>query len=105
MENTRDLVDRYFALAPSGGERYLAQFADDVVVEDEGQQRHGIEEVRAWRQDVPPVTYTVRDVSDADGQTVAVTRIAGEFPGSPVDLRFAFRFGADGRIRELTIRP
>jgi hypothetical protein len=104
-ETTRQLIDRYFALAPVGGDAYFAQFADDVVVEDEGKLRHGIGEVRAWRTEVPPVTYTVREVTEDDGAYAAVAAIAGDFPSSPVDLRFGFRFGPDGRITELTIRP
>lgn len=100
-ETTRQPIDRYFAPAPVGGDAYFAQFADDVVVEDEGKLRHGIEEVRGWRTEVPPVTCTVRNVAADGGAQVAVVEIAGEFPGSPVDLRF----GADGRITELTIRP
>ena len=41
----------------------------------------------------------------ADGASVAAAEISAEFPGCPVDRRFAFRFGPDGRITELTIRP
>jgi hypothetical protein len=98
---TNELIDRYFALAPAGGEPYFALFADDVVVEDEDKERHGIAAVREWRGEVVPVTYMVRSVAG----TVAVAEISGDFPGSPVDLRFAFAFDGDGRITALAIRP
>jgi hypothetical protein len=42
MSNTRELIDRYFDLPPRpDAGAYFAQFADDAVVEDEGQARVG----------------------------------------------------------------
>jgi hypothetical protein len=101
-----DTVRRYFELATrSDTDEYFAQFADDATVEDEGRERHGIDEIRLWRKEVPLVTYTVREVVDQEGGQRAVVDIAGDFPGSPVALTFAFGFDAEGRISELTIRP
>ncbi len=60
---TADLISRYFDLATSPDrEQWFALFADEVVVEDDGRTRRGIEEVRAWRAEVPSVTYDVTDV-------------------------------------------
>jgi hypothetical protein len=102
---SEELVTRYFALAPGADrEAYFAQFAPDAVVEDEGRERHGIQEIRAWRTEVVPVTYTVTSIGpDGDGE-LARARIAGDFPGSPVTLGFRFTF-AGGRISSLVIRP
>ncbi len=62
--HARDLIDTYFARAAAPDhETYLALLADDVVVEDEGRERHGIDAVREWRAEVPSVTYTVRGVT------------------------------------------
>lgn len=99
------VIERYFDLAADPDlEAYAGQFTDDVVVEDEGRTHTGIDAVRTWHTSVPPVTYAVRDVAPtADGYR-AVVEIAGDFPGSPVDLAFAFVLD-DGRIRRLTIRP
>lgn len=98
-------VDRYFALAVDPDlEAYFAQFSPDAVVEDEGRRHVGIDAVRAWRTAVPPVTYTVRSVATTTAGHDAVADIAGDFPGSPVRLVFAFTFAEDG-IRHLTIRP
>jgi len=54
---------KYFELATQPDtEPYFAQFTDDAVVEDEGRERHGIAEIRAWRTEVPPVAYAVKHV-------------------------------------------
>ena len=43
-------------------------------------------------------------VAEDDGRTVVSSHLVGNFPGSPVDLRYAFRFDGD-RIAELEIAP
>ena len=104
--NARELIDRYFDLAPrADANAYFAQFAEDAVVEDEGQAHRGIAAIRAWRGKVPRVAYTLRDVKATTTGHDAAVDIAGDFPGSPVSLRFHFQFAADGRIAALTIRP
>ena len=106
MTNPTDLIDRYFRLAPEvDTDAYFAQFADDVAVEDEGHDYHGIDAVRAWRGEVPPVSYAVGDVASRDGVHVVRAEIAGDFPGSPVTLAFGFTFTDEGLIKTLTIRP
>jgi hypothetical protein len=100
-------VRRYFELAAlPDQDSYFALFADDATVEDEGAEHHGIASIRAWRTGVPEVAYTVTgtDVTDG-GATVATADISGDFPGSPVSLRFHFEYGDDGRVRVLRIRP
>lgn len=103
---TSNLIDRYFDLATRAErEPWFALFADDVVIEDDGRTHHGIAEVRAWRSEVPSVTYTVTAVSTQNGYQVATADIAGDFPGSPIPLRFHFIAVEDGRIKHLAIRP
>jgi hypothetical protein len=105
MSDPTELVDRYFRLAPQrDSDAYLAQFASDAVAEDEGHEYHGIEAIRAWRNEVPLVSYTVGEVEVADGEHVARAEIAGDFPGSPVTLAFHFTFTDDGHIKALAIR-
>jgi hypothetical protein len=101
--DTTELVEQYFALAVDDDpERYLAQFADDAEVVDDGQRR---DDLRAWRRDVPAVTYGVEAVRPREGGADADVLLAGDFPGSPVRLDFAFGFDAEGRITALAIRP
>lgn len=105
MTDPRDTIERYFVLAADPNlEAYFTQFADDVVVEDEGHLHHGIDSIRAWRTSVPPVTYDVRSIEPVDGGHRALALISGDFPGSPVTLAVVFTV-EDARIRALTIRP
>ena len=104
--NQNQLVERYFDLAPEPDrDAYFAQFSPDAVVEDEGKERHGLNEIRAWRTEVPRVSYRVADVQESAEGRIAAVHISGDFPGSPVHLTFTFRFTDDGRISFLAIRP
>ena len=106
MTDTTTLIHRYFDLASQADlQPYFAQFADDAVVEDEGQAHRGIAAIRAWRTKVPRVAYTVHDIVTADPGHDAHVDIAGDFPGSPVRLIFHFEFTADGHIAALDIHP
>ena len=99
------LINRYFDLAPlSDTDAYFALFDADAIVEDEGHEHHGLDAIRAWRSEVPMVSYEVRDIRSDDGKHVARAQIAGDFPGSPVELDFYFTFTADERIKFLAIR-
>ena len=105
MSDAKQLIDHYFDLAPQADtDAYFGQFADDAVVEDEGQTHRGIAAIRSWRTKVPRVAYTVRGIKATGTGHDAVVDIAGDFPGSPVSLTFHFQFAA-GRITALAIRP
>jgi hypothetical protein len=103
-----EIISRYFQLASSADrESYFALFADDAVVTDEGNTYRGVDAIRAWRTTVPPVTYSVADIETSDnGKAARVTaEIAGDFPGSPVMLRFEFGGLTDQLIGSLKIAP
>jgi hypothetical protein len=105
-DDVQQLVETYFARAVDPDrEAYFALFAPDVLIEDEGRERRGVDEVRVWRTEVPPVTYDVQRVDGDRSAVRATARVSGDFPGSPVDLNFSFRFDELGRVVELRIRP
>jgi SnoaL-like domain len=93
-ENTHDLE----ALADC--------FAAHATVRDEGQSMQGLKAIKAWRLEtrkkyrhtVEPVAVTARD-----GKTVVSTRLAGDFPGSPLTLDFVFTLEG-GKIAALEIQ-
>ncbi|WP_300015068.1 nuclear transport factor 2 family protein [Pseudonocardia sp.] len=96
-------IDRYFTLAarPDPAD-HLALFADDAVVEDENRTHRGRAAIHAWRAEAPRVSYDVLAVEPGPRARV---EIAGDFPGSPVELTFTFGLDGDGRISRLAIRP
>ena len=72
----------------------LVPFAEEAVVKDEGREHRGREAIRAWMEETArkygPITVEVKGVAQTDGQTVASTLVAGNFPGSPARLRYTF---------------
>ncbi len=102
------LIDAYFAADRGGDPSALVRcFADYAIVRDEGRDHVGIEAIRAWRAGASRVyryTSTPFAIAEQDGRTVVTSRLVGDFPGSPVDLRYLFRIDGD-RIAALEIRP
>jgi|SRR5688572_23925722 len=70
-----------------------ACFAEGAVVHDEKQDRQGIAAIRRWAEEVSEKyrsTVEVLDVAETGGTTVLTGRVSGHFPGSPIELRYAF---------------
>ena len=96
-KNARD-----FALAVSG-------FASHAVVKDEHKDHVGLGEIAEWIKastaaydDQVTVQHIEADGAPSEGEVVVTGEVAGNFPGSPIVLRF--RFGlADGLIERLAI--
>jgi hypothetical protein len=80
-------------------------FAPDAVVHDEGRRIEGLPAIAEWKaaakakyqHSIEPLS-TIRK----DGKIVVTGKVAGNFPGSPVDLEFAFGL-RDGLISTLEI--
>jgi hypothetical protein len=82
-------------------------FTPDAVVRDDGQTHVGADAVRVWAGHVataPGFTRTVTGSVTAGDAVIVTARLAGDFPGSPVDLHHHFTV-TDGRISALTICP
>jgi hypothetical protein len=86
-------------------EAVAASFSEGAVVRDEGRDRQGIAAIRRWAAEVSkkyrPTVETL-DVALADGKTILTGRVSGNFPGSPVDLRYVFTLDGE-RIERLEI--
>jgi SnoaL-like domain len=71
----------------------LACFAEGAIVVDEGRERRGHPAIREWIEGAT-ARYRVRadaiDVVERDGKTAVTCLVSGDFPGSPVKLRYAF---------------
>lgn len=80
-------------------------FAPDAVVVDEGRTHRGHDAIKSWQREAQKkFTYTVTPVSASamGGRLKVATHVAGDFPGSPVQLDHVFGL-ADGKITSLEI--
>lgn len=84
---------------------FSACFAADAEVRDEGRTIRGLEAIKAWKREAKQkYQYQVHPLAASrDGDTVLLTaRLAGNFPGSPVELAYRFVLRND-RIASLEI--
>jgi ketosteroid isomerase-like protein len=80
-------------------------FTEDAVVHDEGQTYQGHEAIQAWlREAQRKYAYSIEPLDVVhQGSSVKVrAKVAGNFPGSPVELEHVFQL-AGGRIESLEI--
>lgn len=102
------VIHDYFAADRDGDIDALANcFAADAVVRDEGRDHVGIDAIVAWKAGASRAyryTSTPFAISEEDGRIIVTSRLVGDFPGSPIDLRYLFRLRANG-IAALEIRP
>jgi hypothetical protein len=83
----------------------LSAFSDEASVHDEGQDMIGRAAIREWMDETTRkyrVTVTPTGVGQADERTIVTARVAGTFPGSPIELRYHFTIVSD-RISSLEI--
>ena len=100
-------VAAYFAADKEGAEAVARCFTDTAVVKDEGQTYRGQAAIRQWKAEASAkYQYTSEPFAcePKNGIIVVTSRLTGNFPGSPVNLRFFF--GLDGdKISSLEIIP
>ena len=78
-----------------------------LVLVDALPSRSGHAAIKAWKLDASSkYSYASEPIGleEEDGGYVVTSRVSGNFPGSPVDLRFAFRLER-GKIAFLEIAP
>jgi hypothetical protein len=102
------VIARYFAEDAKEGPEHVAQcFTDTAVVTDEGRSHEGRSAIAEWKASASTqYSYTVEPfaiVGDGD-RLVVTSRVAGNFPGSPVDLRYIFKVEGE-HIAALEIAP
>src|SRR5262245_59665972 len=100
-------VAAYFAADKEGGEAIARCFTEAAVVKDEGRTHRGREAIRQWKEEASTrYQYTSEPFACelGDRTVVVTTRLTGNFPGSPVNLRFFFVLEGD-QIASLEILP
>jgi hypothetical protein len=101
------LVANYFSADTSDSEAVAQCFTENAVVKDEGHTFKGRAAIRQWKVDASAkYQYTIEPFvcERRDGQVIVTSRLTGNFPGSPVNLRFFFRLEGD-QIESLEIVP
>jgi hypothetical protein len=96
----------YIAAERSGDTEALAEcFAKDAVVRDEGKTIEGLAAIKQWKAETKEkYQHTVEPLASVqkDGKTIVTNRLAGNFPGSPIELEFVFTL-AGNKIASLEI--
>jgi SnoaL-like domain len=87
-------IAAYFAADQQQPDALAGCFTPGATVKDEGRTHTGLHAITAWKAaSSAAYTYSVEPLAleeQADGQVVR-GRVSGNFPGSPVDLRYHFR--------------
>ncbi len=100
-------IAAYFAADKADATAVAQCFTENAVVKDEGHTYKGRSAIRKWRTDGSTkyeYTSTPLACERKAGKTLVTSHLVGNFPGSPVDLRFFFELEGD-KILSLEIIP
>lgn len=89
-----DPIAAYFAADQRSADAIARCFTAQAVVKDEGRTYTGLDAIKAWKEAASAAyTYTSEPfaMEQKDGSYVVTSRLTGNFPGSPLDLRYRFR--------------
>lgn len=97
------LIADYFDADGEGDAEAVARcFTEDAVVRDEGLIHAGRSAIATWKaESAAKYTYTAAPfaVATEGERTIVTSRLTGDFPGSPVDLRYLFLLRQTGIAR------
>jgi hypothetical protein len=97
----------YFSADTADGDAVSKCFTQNAVVKDEGHTYQGRAAIKQWKMDAATkYRYTCEPLTcERKGTKIVVTcRLTGNFPGSPVNLRFFLELEGD-QIASLEIIP
>ena len=100
-------IAAYFTADKHDSEAVAQCFTDNAVVKDEGHTYHGRAAIKQWKADASAKYQYASEpfaCERKDGTFVVTSRLTGNFPGSPVNLRFFFELEGE-RIASLEIIP
>src|SRR5262245_16636814 len=96
-------VAAYFTADRSDSEAVAQCFTENAVVKDEGHTFKGRAAIKQWKVDASARYQYTNEPSGwerRDGKVVVTSRLTGNFPGSPVNLRFFFELDGE-KIKSL----
>ncbi len=100
-------IAAYFTADKGDAEAVSQCFTENAVVKDEGHTYKGRAAIKQWKTVTSAkYEYTSEPVAceEKDGKIVVTSHLVGNFPGSPVDLRFFLKLEGD-KIASLEIIP
>ena len=100
-------IAAFFTADKSDSDALSRCFTESAIVKDEGRTYQGRAAIKKWKADASTkYQYTSEPFAceEKDGKTLVTSRLTGNFPGSPVDLRFFFELEGD-KIASLEIIP
>jgi hypothetical protein len=100
-------IAAYFIADKADAEAVAHCFVENAIVKDEGHTYQGRAAIKQWKKEASSkYQYTSEPIAceRQDGKIVVTSRLTGNFPGSPVDLRFFFQLEGD-KIVSLEITP
>jgi hypothetical protein len=107
IDNLPKPIALYVAAENSGDANLLDQcFAENAVVEDEGKTITGLAAIKRWKAETKEKYQHTVDALlavEKEGKIIVTNRLAGNFPGSPIELEFVFTLEGD-KIVSLEIR-
>lgn len=100
-------IKEYFSADRLDADAVASCFTDRAVVRDESHTWIGRDDIREWKKSTTArYRYTSEPIASEgkDGKIVVTSRLTGNFPGSPVELRYVFELDGD-KISSLEIKP
>lgn len=100
-------IEAYFEADRRDGHAVARCFTTDGVVIDEGRTHAGLAAIAAWKTAASAkFAYLSAPfaLEKSDRAYLVTSKVTGDFPGSPVNLRYAFTLER-GKIASLEIKP
>ena len=100
-------IAAYFAADQTDGDGVAECFTENATVTDERRTHAGRDAIRRWKAEAAATfSYTTDpfEIREEGGQIVVKAHVAGDFPGSLLDLRYTFVLDG-GKIARLEITP
>lgn len=106
MKDIPEVVSAYFDADQANDVDALNQiFSDSAIIEDENSLYRGIAEIRTWwlaMKEKYQYFLELIEVSNTDHISTVLTQVSGNFPNSPVKLKFQFTL-ENGKVVKLRI--
>lgn len=99
-------IAAYFTADSGDGEAVSQCFTENAIVKDEGHTHKGRATIKKWKTDASSkYQYTSEPFAceEKEGKIVVTSHLVGNFPGSPVDLRYFFKLDGE-KIASLEIK-